>query len=268
MSDLRVVPVREHGRDLLHVTLRSGRTLAWYDHEQARVTVLSTGDADAVLAALAPYLSGRVTVGPPVVPGAADLARLALHPDDDLAPNRPGEALRIDLERVPASRHRFRGRDDRPEALAAEEATGAALEALEPGGWRVLHSVPLPGTARLAHLTIGPAGSFAVSVVAGRGRRVRIADPQVTVGRSAPVPLLRTARSLAERASHALTAPVAPVLVVVGAGALTTGAAPRDLRVLAATELAALGRTGGVLKPAEVETLYATARDRGTWRRL
>ncbi|MGX2994561.1 NERD domain-containing protein [Streptomyces sp. JNUCC 64] len=269
MTGLRVVPTRRHGRNLLHVTLPSGRTLAWYDHDSARVTVLSTPDTDAVLTALTPYLSGRVTIGPPPVPTAADLARLALHPDDDLAPNRPGEALRIALDRDPAPPRLLARTDPRRAALTAEEATGAALDALEPGGWRVLHSVPLPGGDRLPHLAIGPAGPFAVHVLAVRGRRVRIADPEVTVGRAAPRPLLGAVRSLAERAAHALTAHVTPVLVVVGATDVTGPPAAGDVRVLGdAAGLAGLGRAGGVLKPEEVAALYATARDRGAWRHL
>ncbi|MFF2026110.1 nuclease-related domain-containing protein [Streptomyces sp. NPDC058171] len=267
MTGLCVVPARRHGRELLCVTAPSGRTLAWYDREDARVTVLSTPDTDAVLAALDPHLYGRVTIGPPPVPTAADLARLALHPDDDLAPNRPGEALRIALERDPDPPRRLRA-DPRRAALAAEESTGAALEALEPDGWHVLHSVPLPGGDRIPHLAIGPAGPFVVCAVPARGRRVRIADPEVTVGRSTPGPLLGTVRSLAERAAQALTTHVTPVLAPCGASAVTGAPADRGVRVLRDGELAVLAREGGVLKPTEVAALFGAARDRTLWRHL
>ncbi|MFD4834943.1 nuclease-related domain-containing protein [Streptomyces uncialis] len=267
MTDLRVVPTHRQGHQLLHVTTASGRTLAWYDREDSRVTLLSTRDTDDVLAALAPYLTGRVTVGPPVLPGPADLARLSLHPDDDLAPNRPGENLRVALDRDPSPPRRLRA-DPRRTALAAEEATGAALDALEAGGWRILHSVPLPGGDRVPHLAIGPAGLFAVHALPARRRQVHVDDPLVTVGRSAAHPLLRTVRALADRASHALAAEVRAVLALAGAARVTVTAAPRDIRVLRDTELSALAREDAVLKPADVESLHATARDRATWHRL
>jgi hypothetical protein len=43
---------------------------------------------------------------------------------------------------------------------------------------------------------------------------------------------------------------------------------PREVRVLTAEELPGLARPGGVLKPADVEALHATARDRAAWRRV
>ncbi|MYS45618.1 NERD domain-containing protein, partial [Streptomyces sp. SID5998] len=84
---LRVLPGRHHGQERLYVCRPDGRSAAWYDHEAARVYVLSEADREDVLQVLGPFLTGPVAVGPPPVPTAADLARLSLHPDDDLAPN-------------------------------------------------------------------------------------------------------------------------------------------------------------------------------------
>ncbi|MFG3103366.1 nuclease-related domain-containing protein [Streptomyces sp. NPDC048182] len=265
MSGLRVVPIRRHGRELLHVCGTDGSDLAWYDRDDARVSLLHADRREDVLTALGPFLTGPVTVGPPPVPGPAELARLALHPDDDLAPNRPGEALLVALDRDPGRPGPRLRPDPRRRALAAEQATGAVLDGLDGAGWRALHSLPLPGGDRLHHLLIGPGGLYALHVLPARRQRVHIADPLVGLGRGEPRPLLRRVRADADRAAHALTAEVRPVLVLVDPAAVALTAEPRGLRVLTGGELAGLARLGGTLKPADVEALHALARDRGTW---
>ncbi|MEU8652937.1 nuclease-related domain-containing protein [Streptomyces sp. NPDC048737] len=264
MNGLRVVPTWCHGRERLYVCLRDGRNIAWYDREAGRVNILGDDRRADVLEVLEPFLTGSVTVGPPPVPTPAELARLTLHPDDDLAPNRPGEALLIDLERGPGPARLLRP-DPRRRALEAEQTVGELLDRLDGAGWHTLHSVPLPGGDRVHHLAIGPAGLFAVHTVHARRQRVRVADPLVAVGRRDPRPLLRRVRADADRASHALTAEVRPVLALVGPADVRVDTAPREVRVLRDTELAGLARLGGVLKPADVEALHAMARDRGTW---
>ncbi|MFF3309017.1 nuclease-related domain-containing protein [Streptomyces sp. NPDC002952] len=267
MSGLRVIPTWRHGQERLYVCHTDGRNVAWYDRQTARVNLLSEDRREDVLDALGPFLTGPVTVGPPPVPTPAELARLTLHPDDDLAPNRPGEALLIALDRDPGPPHRLRA-DPRRRALATEQAVGEALDGLEGAGWHTLHSVPLSGGDRIHHLVIGPGGLFSVRTLYARKQRVLIADPMVTVGRREPYPLLRAVRAEADRASYALTAEVHPVLVVTGPTAVTVTAAPRSVRVLRDTDLPSLARLGGVLKPADVEALHAMARDRQTWSRV
>ncbi|MGW4562226.1 nuclease-related domain-containing protein [Streptomyces sp. NPDC004561] len=268
MSGLRVVPALRHGRERLYVCRPDGSNAAWYDRETGRVNLLGEDDREGVLDALRPFLTGPVTVGPPPVPTPAELSRLALHPDDDLAPNRPGEALLIALDRDPGPAHRLRP-DPRRRALTAEQTVGDALDRLEGAGWHTLHSVPLPGGDRIHHLAIGPGGLFAVHALYARKARVRVADPMVTVGRREAEPLLRRLRALADRATHALTAEVHPVLALAGPVAeVTVTAEPRGTRILTDPELAALARLGGVLKPADVEALHAMARDRRTWGRV
>lgn len=266
ISGLRVVPVWRHGRERLYVRRTDGANIAWYDRETARVSLLSEDRGPDVLEALAPFLTGPVTMGPPPVPTPAELARLALHPDDDLAPNRPGEALLVALDRDPAPPHRLRP-DPRRRALLAEQTVGEALDRLDGAGRHVLHSIRLPGGDRLHHLFIGPGGLFALHVLDAHRQRIRVADPMVTVGRRAPRPLLRRVRACADRASYALTAEVRPVLAIASSAALTVGVPSRDVRVLRDTELEALAGLGGVLKPADVEGLHAMARDRRTWDR-
>ncbi|MGW4491330.1 nuclease-related domain-containing protein [Streptomyces sp. NPDC004376] len=267
MSGLRVVPTRLRGRERLYVRGTDGNNVAWYDRETARISLLAEDSRQDVLAALRPFLTGPVTVGPPPAPTPAELARLTLHPDDDLAPNRPGEALLVALARDPAPAHRLRP-DPRRRALLAEETVGAALDALEGAGWHTLHSIPLPGGDRVHHLLIGPAGLFAVRALYARRQRVLVADPMVAVGRRAPEPLLRRLRADADRAAYALTAEVRPVLAVAGPAEVLITAAPRTVRILREEELAGLARLGGLLKPGDVEALHAMARDRRTWRGL
>ncbi|CQR61894.1 nuclease-related domain-containing protein [Streptomyces leeuwenhoekii] len=267
MTAMRVVPAWRHGRERLYVCLPDGRNIAWYDREAARVNVLGEDRRDEVLEALGPFLTGPVTVGPPPVPTPAELARLSLHPDDDLAPNRPGEAHLIALDRDPGPARRFRP-DPRRRALAAEETVGEALDGLDGAGWHTLHSLPLPGGDRIHHLLIGPGGLFTVYALYARRQRVRVADPEVTLGRRAAQPLLRRVRADADRASYALTAEVRAVLALVGPAEVSVTVAPRGVRVLRDEELAGLARLGGVLKPADVEALHALARDRRTWARL
>ncbi|MFG2467748.1 nuclease-related domain-containing protein [Streptomyces canus] len=267
MSGLRVVPTWRHGQERLYVCLTNGRNIAWYDREAARINLLSEDRREDVLDVLGPFLTGPVAVGPPPVPTPAELARLTLHPDDDLAPNRPGEALQIDLDRDPGSPHLIR-RDPRRRALEAEQTVGEALDGLDGVGWHTLHSVPLPGGDRVHHLLIGPAGLFAVHALHARRQRVTVADPMVGLGRRDPQPLLRRVRADADRASYALTAEVHPVLALVGPTAVTVTVPPRGVRVLADTDLEGLARLGGVLKPADVEALHAMARDRHTWTKV
>ncbi|MFH9675499.1 nuclease-related domain-containing protein [Streptomyces sp. NPDC017405] len=265
MSGLRVVPAFRHGGERLYVCREDGSSVAWYDREAGRVSLLGEDRRDEVLDALRPFLTGSVTVGPPPVPTPAELARLTLHPDDDLAPNRPGEALLVALDRAPA--HRLRP-DPRRHALTAEQTVGQALDGLDGAGWHTLHSVPLPGGDRIHHLVIGPGGLFAVHALYARRTRVLVADPMVTLGRRAAEPLLRRLRSAADRASYALTAEVRPLLALVAPAEVTVTSRPRTLRILRHPQLADLARLGGVLKPADVEALHGMARDRRTWGRV
>ncbi|MCP3821717.1 NERD domain-containing protein [Streptomyces sp. A3M-1-3] len=280
MRGLRVTPARRYGQDRLYVSLPDGLTVAWYDRETARVSVLSADHRDAALAALAPYLSGPCTVGPPPVPTAADLARLALHPDDDLAPNRPGEGLYGEAlwggalyggalygGALYGGAWGRRSESGRRRALAAQQLIGDELDRLEGAGWRVLHSVPLPGGGRIDHLLIGPAGAMTVRTVDARKRRALVGEQAVAIGRAEPLPQTRWARREAARAAHALVASVRPVLAVVAAARLEVVPSLHDVRVLRDVEVRTLGTLGGELKPADVESLYATARDRRTWLR-
>ncbi|MFA7765359.1 nuclease-related domain-containing protein [Streptomyces sp. NRRL S-448] len=263
MRGLKVLPSGRPGRGRLYVNLPDGQAVAWYDRQANRISVLADDHREAILAVLRPYLSGTVSIGPPPVPTASDLRRLALPPDADLAPNRPGETLLGELEHGPAgTRARHRMRQD----LTAQQRMGDAFDALETEGWRTLHCVPLPGLGRIDHLLVGPAGIFCVRTIPGRRQRAVIGDLLLTVGRTEPRPDPRWIRRAAAFATAALAAKVTPALALVDASRVETAPTVRDIRILqpptATPNLAASPTT---LKPPEVETLFARARDTTTW---
>ncbi|MER6251400.1 nuclease-related domain-containing protein [Streptomyces sp. NPDC001584] len=263
MRGLKVLPSGRPGRGRLYVNLPDGQAVAWYDRQANRISVLADDHREAILAALRPYLSGTVSIGPPPVPTAADLRRLALPPDADLAPNRPGETLLGELEHGPAgtrTRHRLR------QELTAQQRMGDAFDALEPEGWRTLHCVPLPGLGRIDHLLIGPAGIFCVRTIPGRRQRAVIGDLLLTVGRTEPRPDPRWIRRAAAFAAAALATKVTPALALVDASRVETAPTVRDIRILQPpTATPNLAASPAVLKPPEVETLFARARDTTTW---
>ncbi|AWZ09034.1 NERD domain-containing protein [Streptomyces sp. ICC1] len=257
---LKVLPSGRPGRGRLYVNLPDGRAVAWYDRRANRISVLADERREEILTVLRPYLTGTVSIGPPPVPTAADMLRLALPPDEDLAPNRPGEALLGEITHGSAgarTRHRLR------QELAARQRMGDVLDALaESEEWRVLHSVE--GIAD--HLVIGPTGVFCVHTVQGRRQRAVAGDLLLTVGRTESRPDPRTSRRAAAYATRALSAAVTPVLAVVDATRLDVTPSLRDVRVLTpATAAASLTRSSTTLKPPAVEALFTAARDRRTW---
>ncbi|MFJ6719921.1 nuclease-related domain-containing protein [Streptomyces sp. NPDC091259] len=262
MRGLKVLPSGRPGMGRLFVNLPDGRAVAWYDRRTNRISLLDETHREAVLAALRPYLSGEPAVGPPPVPTPAERLRLALPPDRDLAPNRPGEPLLGELAYgSPGTRTRHRLRRE----IEAREAVGAELEALEAMDWRVLHAVPLPGGGVIDHLLIGPAGVFCVATVAGRRQRVRAGDLLVTVGRADPRPDVRHIRRAAAHAARALRAPATPVVAVVDAATVEVAPTLRDVRVLQPALTPYFTTATPALKPPDADALFSLARDTSTW---
>ncbi|MFD0270649.1 NERD domain-containing protein [Streptomyces sp. NPDC127106] len=268
MRGLTVLPSGRPGRGRLYVNLPDGRAVAWYDRQTNRISVLADQHREAVLTALRPYLTGACTVGPPPVPTRAELRRLALPPDEDLAPNRPGETLLGELAHGSAGtrdRHRLR------QELTAQQRMGDLLDGLEADGWRVLHCIPLRTLGRLDHLLdhllIGPAGVFCIRSLPGRRQRAVVGDLLLGVGRADPRPDPRWIRRAASAATRALGVPATPSLAVVDASRVEVAPTVRDIRVLEpATATAALASSPPSLKPPDVEALFALARDARTWR--
>ncbi|WP_157847609.1 nuclease-related domain-containing protein [Streptomyces violens] len=227
-----------------------------------------------------------------------DPDRLFLPPDDDLAPNRPGEVLRTHLAAHPLDgpallAARLLGRrpvqDEWRRRLAAECAVGAELERLGRGGWYVLHSLSLPPGSEISHLLIGPGGVFCVATEPVRAARVRADTTDIRPGRGRrPQPYVRRTRQRADRATYALTracgfpVPAHPVLVLIGprhieqlppeqpgpepVGDATTKADDPAVRLLAGAQaVTALGALGGVLTPTTANRIHTIARNRRTW---
>ncbi|MFB4193759.1 nuclease-related domain-containing protein [Streptomyces carpaticus] len=224
--------------------------------------------------------------GPEPHPGSRRDGPLWLHPDDDLAPNRPGETLYGLLADRPETRggrlaRALLGRDRETaalrERLAGERSAGAALDRLAGAGWEILHSLPLPGAATLSHLAIGPAGVFGCHTVAHARGPLRVGDPdeeQVRTGTRRGEPHLRHCRRGAALAAHALTrgcgfpVTVFPVLICVTAGQVGFGTVPDDVRVLREHQVDGLTRYGALLAPDRIRAIHGVARDRRTWRGL
>ncbi|MGW7518660.1 nuclease-related domain-containing protein [Streptomyces sp. NPDC054796] len=211
---------------------------------------------------------------------------LFLHPDDDLAPNRPGEALHARLAALGVPRHprlaacaralgRLAGRPDQRAALRraldGEQRVGEELERLTGGGWRVLHSVPVPPAAAVPHLLIGPGGVFTLHTACRRGARVRVGTDAVLVARGRAEPWVRLSRREARHAALALSrgcgfpVTVQAVLALVGTAGFAVAPELADVLVVSDRQIAGLGAGRAVLGPAEVARVYAVARDRRTW---
>lgn len=280
MGDLRVSSWRRYGQDRLYVNLASGESVAWFDRKTGRINVLVEQYRDAALDVLAPHLAG-----PPPDPDGQDVSTptpqtQTLLPEDDLALNRPGESLRSQIDRLsPSLLERLMSRllrrrtdaDSWRIGLAGERIVGAELERLTTRGWRVLHSVPLPRDVDIDHLLIGPGGVFSINTKHHRKKRVWVGDTSVTVNRGRPEPYVRKSRQEAKRVTRVLergcrfAVPVEPVLVFVGASKIDKVPSLHDVRVYQEREVAALGPLGGALSPAQIEKIYAVARDRRNW---
>lgn len=199
----------------------------------------------------------------------------------DLADHRPGEALHAKIRELrPGLRRRIVNvllRRGQPETeswrvgLAGEQIVAAELDLLAAGGWRVLHSVPLPQNVDIDHLLIGPGGVFTINTKHHRGRRIWVGDDMARIG-SRTKPYVSKARAEAQRASTVLSRScgfgvlVAGVLVFVEADSLTVVPSLTDVAALHHDELRhAFDGVAGRWAPEDVELIYTAARDRRIW---
>lgn len=211
--------------------------------------------------------------------------------DDDLAANRPGEALRVALERhraaLPLAR---RLRDDLSGATRrdpwrvgwkGERVVGRMLDRMtaKDPRWRVLHSIPdpVPGfnpDKDIDHLVIGPAGVFAVNTKHFRRASITIGDTFAWYrGRQEDIPAkaVREARRAGQRLQAVCGFPVdvVPVLAFVAPKQITTQRRRPDTSVFVVHHRGltdAIRAHGGRPIPEyDVDTLYEAARRRSTW---
>jgi len=126
---------------------------------------------------------------------------------------------------------------------AAGQRLVAGLLATLPGGWTVLHSLPVAdGEAVLDHVVVGPAGVLPVTTVFHPGKRMTVTGRTVVLAGERHPAVLR-AEADGERlgrllAAHGLAAvPVHPVVAVAGATRLRMKERPRGVAVLPADVL-------------------------------
>ncbi|WP_086746989.1 nuclease-related domain-containing protein [Streptomyces scabiei] len=247
----------------------SGEKIAWLDRRTGYLKVLVEEQRDAVLDVLAPYLAA-----PP-----GPVVHKELSPEDDLAGNRPGDALQVKVDELAPGFWRWAfarltGRslevDSWRTGQAGECRVGAELERLGRRGWRVLHSIPLAGDVDIDHVLIGPGGAFCFNTKCHRKARVWVGDDSVRMG-SQSYPYVRKSRAEGRRASAALTracgftVEVQPVLAFVAVAELTVVPSLRDVRVLQERDITAFKHLKGRWTSDKVELVYAAARDRHTW---
>lgn len=269
VSGLQVSEWKRYGHDRLYVNRSDGEKVAWLDCRTGYLQLLVEEQRDAVLDVLAPYLTA--------LPGPA--AHKALRSENDLAGNRPGDALQMKVDELTPgfwrwALARLSGRrleaDSWRTGLAGERRVGAELERLVRRGWRVLHSIPLAGDVDIDHVLIGPGGAFCFNTKCHRGARVWVGDDSVRMGGQS-YPYVRRSRAEARRASVALTracgfpVEVQPVLAFVAVAELQVVPSLRDVRVLQERDIAAFKHLKPGWRPDKVESVYTAARDRHTW---
>ena len=160
---------------------------------------------------------------------------------------------------------------------AGEVKVGARLNRLRRHGRRVLHSIPLGRGGDIDHLIIGPGGVFTANTKHHRNSWVTVGRTVVFV-RGNQMTYIGKAIREAARVQVALSSAlgrgviVEPLVIVHGAS--VSGwlkRRPRGVKVLpswAATWwLRMPGHGSSRLGRADIEALYAAARDPATWRR-
>ncbi|GGS97391.1 MULTISPECIES: nuclease-related domain-containing protein [Streptomyces] len=312
MGELTVKAWKRYGRDRLYVNAADGGEVAWFDQVSEHLELKRPGLRAEVLKALVRYVpteggangltAGKVPKmpgsvppplasrpqseprptsqvslpprpsGPPLLPPLAD--------GDDLARNKPGEALKRKLDTEgPGLAQRWldvvlrrpSDMDSWRKGLVGERKVGKELRRFLGHGWVVLHSVPLPPKHDIDHLLIGPGGVFTLNTKNFTGRNVWVGDDVVKVDHGPGYPIPKKARREAERAAKVLTAhcgfsvEVAPLLIFVQPAAVDLASPQQTVQVYNDLSLAALAHATGVLDARKVEQIYAVARHRQAW---
>ncbi|MET8692616.1 nuclease-related domain-containing protein [Streptomyces bauhiniae] len=198
---------------------------------------------------------------------------------DDLARNRPGDAVRRkirELQPNPILRlvDRWRPGTDIyswASGLKGEQRTASRLRRLRGHGWLALHAVQWATGTDIDHLAIGPAGVFAINSKRHPGKTIWYGDRGVTVNGTS-TKHIAASRSEARKVSRTLStpcgfeAPVRPVISVVDAAKVSVKGANPPVLVL---EVEHLDRVLSGLTPTlstdQVAHIYEVARRRRTW---
>ncbi|GGX64667.1 nuclease-related domain-containing protein [Streptomyces hiroshimensis] len=256
-----------------------GMVVAWLDRATGQLTILREEYRAAVHEVLALY-QPQPNEHPTRQPGP-ELPTLApLTPENDLARNAPGSALKKKLDTEgPGAVERLATWLFRRESewaswrrgLVGERRVGAELDRLSDQGWHALHSILLSNSVDIDHLLIGPGGVFNINTKHCPQKNVWVGNDSVKVNHGPPHPYTRKVRAEGRRVQRVLTrysgkhVHVQPALVFVGVSELKAASTLSDVRVWRQREVASLGPVAGQLTPEEVESLYAIARHRDAW---
>ncbi|WP_225100887.1 nuclease-related domain-containing protein [Streptomyces sp. CoH27] len=198
---------------------------------------------------------------------------------DDLAENRPGDAVRRKIRELqPNPLLRLIGRwmpgseiHSWAGGLIGERATGRRIDRLKGHGWFTLHAVPWASGADIDHVAIGPAGVFSINSKRHPGKVVWYGDTAITIN-GATTRHIAISESEARRVSRVLSrhcggdVPVRPVISVVGAAKLTIKNANPRVLVLEVDQVdRVLSGLSPTLSTEQVARIYQVARDARTW---
>ncbi len=156
---------------------------------------------------------------------------------------------------------------------AGEIKVGARLNRLRRRGWHVLHSIPLGRGGDIDHLIIGPAGVFTANTKHHPNARVTVGRSVIFVrGRQVThiSQALREARRVESALSSALGRAVKVQPLIIIHGARVSGwllQRPRGVKVLPSRAATWWLRLSRHRPDADIEAIYAVARDPATWHR-
>ncbi|HTW19369.1 MAG TPA: nuclease-related domain-containing protein [Mycobacteriales bacterium] len=269
MSGYQVNPWKRYGKDRLYVNGPDGSQIGWVDLQTNTRRVNNPANEAAFDAAIRGWF--------------ADTAPPAWH---DLALNRPGVGARERalLEEAALNRSKVatfvaRVTDQKTVernwrvGARGEETVGTRLERLRPGGWHVLHSIPVgSNSCDIDHVLIGPGGVITVNTKNHPGHRIWVASRSIRID-GHPTDYLYKSRREAERAEKLLFAvtglpvPVTPALVF-AYGEMHVKQRPPDVLVMGSLNVPTdFRRRPATLNPKEVAVLFDAARRCTTWTR-
>jgi hypothetical protein len=278
-----------YGKERLYVETDAGERVGWLDLLTGAATLDRPDLAAGFQQAVSAYQPE--TSAPPVEASAPAIVEPpACEPVwQDLASNRPGQAVRAEAESLLAEmKERSKVRtflaravdaktDERAFRIGAagEEAVGPRLERLTRRGWHVLHAIPVGDRGSdIDHLLIGPGGVYTVNTKNHPGKQVWVGEHAILVS-GQKTSYLRNSRFEAERVRKALLQhleqdlPVRAVLVFLTGTVIpqvTIKKMPEDVIVLDRMDVPGVfKRAPQRMDSATVEQVYEVARRSTTW---
>ncbi|MFD8445219.1 nuclease-related domain-containing protein [Streptomyces globisporus] len=280
MGELRVSAWKRYGKDRLYVSEMDGTTVAWFDRATGKIVIEVEVLREAAIEALAPYLARPPASNAFPASGFEKELPSPPPPDYDLALNQPGVSLLPKLrESTPGLLQRslawiLRRRTPAYSwnaGIVGERTVGRELERLSRHGWRALHSIPLSPKNDIDHLLIGPGGVFTINTKNHPKASVWVGNDMVKLNGGQAYPYVRKSRGEAARAVRVLErgcgfpVQVTPLIVFVKPASIKVEGTLLDVRALSERDLSGLGPRSEVLDPAQLELVYAVARDSRNW---